>query len=72
MEGIGRKVVASSGHAFAQLTLNAPYNDLSAVERLFAEPKNKIAAMIVEPLAPNTPVVGSGAAPTGVTVTRLE
>ena len=43
--------------ALAQLTLNAPYNDLNAVERLFAQHKNKIAAVIVEPLAANMGVV---------------
>src|SRR5690349_16458992 len=43
--------------ALAQLTLNAPYNNLSAVERLFAQHKNKIAAVIVEPIAANMGVV---------------
>ncbi|HEX8871391.1 MAG TPA: glutamate-1-semialdehyde 2,1-aminomutase, partial [Candidatus Acidoferrum sp.] len=43
--------------ALAALTLNAPYNDLAAVERLFAEHKNKIAAIIVEPVAANMGVV---------------
>jgi glutamate-1-semialdehyde 2,1-aminomutase len=43
--------------AFAALTLNAPYNDLGAVERLFAEHKDKIAAVIVEPIAANMGVV---------------
>jgi glutamate-1-semialdehyde 2,1-aminomutase len=43
--------------AFAALTLNAPYNDLHAVERLFAEHKDKIAAVIVEPIAANMGVV---------------
>jgi glutamate-1-semialdehyde 2,1-aminomutase len=43
--------------ALAELTLNAPYNDLSAVERLFAQHKNKIAAVIVEPTAANMGVV---------------
>src|SRR6202046_4077373 len=43
--------------ALAELTLNAPYNDLHAVERLFAEHKHKIAAIIVEPAAPNMGVV---------------
>jgi glutamate-1-semialdehyde 2,1-aminomutase len=41
----------------AALTLNAPYNDLNAVERLFSEHKNKIAAIIVEPVAANMGVV---------------
>src|ERR1700730_15771692 len=35
--------------AFAQLTMNAPYNDLEAVDHLFTERKNEIAAVIVEP-----------------------
>jgi glutamate-1-semialdehyde 2,1-aminomutase len=43
--------------ALAELTLNAPYNDLNAVERLFAQHKNKIAAVIVEPIAANMGVV---------------
>jgi glutamate-1-semialdehyde 2,1-aminomutase len=43
--------------ALAELTLNAPYNDLQAVERLFAQYKNKIAAVIVEPIAANMGVV---------------
>ena len=43
--------------AFAGLTLNAPYNDLHALERLFAEHKDKIAAVIVEPIAANMGVV---------------
>src|ERR1700688_641718 len=43
--------------ALAELTLNAPYNDLPTVERLFAEHKGKIAAVIVEPIAANMGVV---------------
>jgi glutamate-1-semialdehyde 2,1-aminomutase len=43
--------------ALAALTLNAPYNDLNAVERLFAEHQDKIAAIIVEPIAANMGVV---------------
>src|ERR1700732_4109729 len=43
--------------ALAALTLNAPYNDLNAVERLFAQHNNKIAAIIVEPVAANMGVV---------------
>jgi glutamate-1-semialdehyde 2,1-aminomutase len=43
--------------ALAALTLNVPYNDLNAVERLFAEHKDKIAAIIVEPVAANMGVV---------------
>ncbi len=43
--------------ALAALTLNVPYNDLAAVERLFVENKGKIAAVIVEPVAANMGVV---------------
>jgi len=43
--------------ALAQLTINAPYNDLNAVEHIFAERKNDIAAVIVEPIAANMGVV---------------
>ena len=41
----------------AVLTLNIPYNDLGAVEKAFAEHKDKIAAVIVEPIAANMGVV---------------
>src|SRR5277367_1720692 len=43
--------------ALAALTLNAPYNDLAAVEELFAAHPKKIAAIIVEPVAANMGVV---------------
>jgi glutamate-1-semialdehyde 2,1-aminomutase len=43
--------------ALAALTLNVPYNDLNAVEHLFAKHKEKIAAIIVEPVAANMGVV---------------
>src|SRR5215468_3606334 len=43
--------------ALAKLTLNAPYNDLHAVEKLFAEHGANIAAVIVEPIAANMGVV---------------
>ncbi len=43
--------------ALAALTLNAPFNDLAAVERLFSEYKDKIACVIVEPVAANMGVV---------------
>jgi glutamate-1-semialdehyde 2,1-aminomutase len=43
--------------ALAELTLNAPYNDLNVVEKIFAQHKNKIAAVIVEPIAANVGVV---------------
>ncbi len=41
----------------AQLTLNAPYNDLRAVEQIFEQHPGKIAAVIVEPVAANMGVV---------------
>src|SRR5258707_13571037 len=43
--------------ALAALTLNVPYNDLRAVEKMFAPHKEKIAAIIVEPIAANMGVV---------------
>jgi glutamate-1-semialdehyde 2,1-aminomutase len=43
--------------ALAALTLNVPYNDLGAVENAFALSKDKIAAVIVEPIAANMGVV---------------
>ena len=43
--------------ALAELTLNAPFNDLAAVEKLFATHKDKIACVIVEPIAANMGVV---------------
>jgi len=43
--------------ALARLTLNVPYNDQAAVENLFTEHKDKIAAVIVEPVAANMGVV---------------
>jgi glutamate-1-semialdehyde 2,1-aminomutase len=43
--------------ALAALTLNVPYNDLNAVERVFALHGDKIAAVIVEPIAANMGVV---------------
>src|SRR4030088_2341511 len=43
--------------ALAALTLNVPYNDPNAVEHAFAQHKNKIAAVIVEPIAANMGVV---------------
>ncbi len=43
--------------ALAALTLNVPYNDLPAVERVFLQHKDKIAAVIVEPIAANMGVV---------------
>jgi glutamate-1-semialdehyde 2,1-aminomutase len=43
--------------ALAALTLNVPYNDLSATERVFLQHKDKIAAVLVEPIAANMGVV---------------
>ncbi len=43
--------------ALAGLTLNVPFNDLHAVERVFSQHKDKIAAVIVEPVAANMGVV---------------
>jgi glutamate-1-semialdehyde 2,1-aminomutase len=43
--------------SLAQLTLNIPYNDLAATEKLFEAHANKIAAVIVEPIAANMGVV---------------
>lgn len=43
--------------ALAELTLNAPFNDLAAVEKVFATHKEKIACVIVEPIAANMGVV---------------
>lgn len=42
---------------FARLTLTAPYNDLDAVEKIAKEKGNKIAGIIVEPIAGNMGVV---------------
>lgn len=45
--------------ASVEYTLNLPYNDLEALESLFADPKykDKIAAIIIEPVAANMGVV---------------
>jgi glutamate-1-semialdehyde 2,1-aminomutase len=43
--------------AFANLTLNTPYNDLDGVEKIFQQYPGKIAAVIVEPVAANMGVV---------------
>jgi glutamate-1-semialdehyde 2,1-aminomutase len=43
--------------AFANLTLNTPFNDLAGVESLFRKHPKKIAAIIVEPVAANMGVV---------------
>ena len=43
--------------AITELTLQAPYNDLNAVETLFDRHDNDIAAVIVEPVAANMGVI---------------
>lgn len=43
--------------AFAALTMVLPYNDLDAVEKLFAARGGEVAAVIVEPIAGNMGVV---------------
>ena len=52
-------IAASPGvpDALAELTLDAPYNDLEAVERLFESHGHEIAAVIIEPIAANMGVV---------------
>src|SRR4029077_15544546 len=58
--GLATLGIASSAgvpESFANLTLNAPYNDLAAVEKLFGVHRGKIAAVIVEPVAANMGVV---------------
>jgi glutamate-1-semialdehyde 2,1-aminomutase len=52
-------IFASPGvpEALGKLTLNAPYNDVGSVERIFSEHAGKIAAIIVEPIAANMGVV---------------
>ncbi|MBI5284863.1 MAG: glutamate-1-semialdehyde 2,1-aminomutase [Chloroflexi bacterium] len=46
--------------SFTAETLVAPYNDLEAVERVFAERGSEIAAVIVEPVAANMGLVPPG------------
>lgn len=58
--GLATLGIASSPgvpQALAALTLNAPYNDAAAVEKLFELHRGKIAAVIVEPVAANMGVV---------------
>jgi len=52
-------IASSSGvpPSFAELTLNASYNDIATVEKLFASHPKQIAAVIVEPVAANMGVV---------------
>ncbi|MFQ5345555.1 MAG: glutamate-1-semialdehyde 2,1-aminomutase [Mariprofundus sp.] len=42
---------------YAKLTLTAPFNDLEAVKKLFAENRGEIACIIVEPVPGNTGVM---------------
>ena len=57
--------------ALAELTYVAPYNDVPAVERLVAEQRDRIAAIIVEPVVGNAgfippdPAFPAGTAPRG-------
>ncbi len=39
--------------AFVALTASVPYNDLAAVERVFAKHRRNVAALIIEPIAGN-------------------
>ena len=58
--GLATLGIASSPgvpEVFASLTLNVPYNDLGAVEKVFDTHAGKIAAVIVEPVAANMGVV---------------
>lgn len=58
--GLATLGIASSPgvpEALASLTLNAPYNDILTVEKIFAAHPNEIAAIIVEPVAANMGVV---------------
>jgi len=42
---------------YAKLTLTAPFNDIDAIKRLFAENPGEIACIIVEPVPGNTGVI---------------
>src|SRR5579863_3209174 len=58
--GLATLGIASSPgvpEALASLTLNAPFNDILAVEKIFAAHTGEIAAIIVEPVAANMGVV---------------
>lgn len=52
-------IASSAGvpESFAELTINAPYNDAEAVKRIFSERGSEIAAVTVEPVAANMGVV---------------
>ncbi len=54
--GLATNSIASSPgvpEELIKLTLSLPYNDLASVEKAFKEHKDKIAAVIVEPIAAN-------------------
>jgi glutamate-1-semialdehyde 2,1-aminomutase len=58
--GLATLGIASSPgvpESLASLTLNAPFNDILAVEKIFAAHTGQIAAIIVEPIAANMGVV---------------
>lgn len=58
--GLATLGIASSPgvpEVLASLTLNAPFNDILAVEKIFAAHNGEIAAIIVEPIAANMGVV---------------
>jgi len=58
--GLATLGIASSPgvpQSLAGLTLNAPYNNIAAVEKVFAGHRNQVAAVIVEPVAANMGVV---------------
>src|ERR1700686_2748297 len=54
---LGIAACAGVPQALAELTLNAPFNDAGAVEKLFDLHRDKIATVIVEPIAANMGVV---------------
>jgi glutamate-1-semialdehyde 2,1-aminomutase len=54
---LGRPDSAGVPKAWAKTTLVLPYNDIKAVRAAFAKHRNKIAAVIVEPVAANMGVV---------------
>lgn len=49
----GRPDSAGVPRAFADLTISLPFNDVDVVRKAFAENKNEIACVIVEPVAAN-------------------
>jgi glutamate-1-semialdehyde 2,1-aminomutase len=58
--GLATLGIASSAgvpRSFAELTLSVPYNDFAAVEKVFRQHPDKVAAVIVEPVAANMGVV---------------